>query len=409
MAYDDGRNKAMRKIIFAVALLAFVLGQLLIAADEPVTIVRVRPSKILYLVDEKANADILLKNNTEAEINGTLLVREEWDLTEGRDVWSGPVTLPAGKENTVTIQWDLGEEQFGRALRAAFVIEGKPVASSAEYFQVAREDNWWRMNMLNYGGSEAHGEKARTDPFSTYSNFDNHFAYAESDFSHLAPKGDVWYSGQVGYHIEKKKLIESIRERQSIGVRAGAYTNGSTGGVAGYELARQHPEWFMRNKKGAFLTAYGTPVSPIDVSRTTKDRMKTWYALAVDFGNPDVVRYGAEEIVRAIEMFKWDTVFFDGVYSVMAIAGMPYLSPSSTSFDRFSSDSRSYSVPTKIERPIAAALSLTTSSMEVVIPSLARSFPTTLVPPDTLRIIGLVLPGSTDERNTPLVMKKASA
>jgi hypothetical protein len=48
------------------------------------------------------------------------------------------------------------------------------------------------------------------------------------------------------------------------------------------------------------------------------------------------------------------------------------------------------------------------SSIEVVIPSSERSFPTILVPPETRRMMGFVFSGSTDERKTPLVTKIAS-
>ena len=61
------------------------------------------------------------------------------------------------------------------------------------------------------------------------------------------------------------------------------------------------------------------------------------------------------------------------------------------------------------ESPKAEAFSRIASSMEVVIPSLARSAPTVLVPPDTRRTMGLVLAGSMAERSTPLVTNKASA
>ncbi|OPY07578.1 MAG: hypothetical protein A4E67_01199 [Syntrophaceae bacterium PtaB.Bin038] len=46
--------------------------------------------------------------------------------------------------------------------------------------------------------------------------------------------------------------------------------------------------------------------------------------------------------------------------------------------------------------------------MEVVIASLARSLPMTLVPPDTRRMMGLAPAGSMQFLNTPLVTKSAS-
>jgi len=285
------------------------MAPVLWAGEGPVTIVRVRPSKILYLVGEPGRADVILKNNARIAHKGTLVVREEWGLSDSREVWSGAVALAAGQQKTVAVTWDLGQQVYGRALRAVFSVGGKPVALGAEFFQVATVKNWWRMNMLNGGGLSDLATRA-TDPFVTYGNFDNHFAYALSDFSHLAPEPDEYYSGQTRYHIFTKKRIETVRARHALGVRAGAYTLGNTGGAAGYELARQHPEWFLRDKRGAFHTC-NRAVSPIELSYPPDQRPSAWYALAPDFGNPEVVQYGADEVVRAIRMFGWDAMFFD--------------------------------------------------------------------------------------------------
>jgi len=61
-----------------------------------------------------------------------------------------------------------------------------------------------------------------------------------------------------------------------------------------------------------------------------------------------------------------------------------------------------------MEMPTAATLSRMASSMDVVTPSSERSFPTILVPPETLRMMGFVFSGSMDARKTPLVTKMAS-
>jgi len=262
----------MKRLMLAIALLGIMVGQALpLIAAESVTIVKVKPSKVLYLFGEDATAQIILKNNTQTVQKGNLVVREEWDLTESREVASVKVSLNPGEEKSIPIKWNVGNVMYGRALRATFLQNGKEVARNVEFFQVAGANNWFRTMIIN-GGGIADRPARDTDPFVTYTNFDNHFAYAASDFACLAPEEDVWYSGQTGYYIEKRKLIEGIKRRRSIGVRSGAYTNSSTGGIPGYELARRHPEWFVRDEKGAFLFGWKTGVSPIDLSRTTKDR-----------------------------------------------------------------------------------------------------------------------------------------
>src|SRR3990172_4559544 len=94
--------------------------------------------------------------------------------------------------------------------------------------------------------------------------------------------------------------------------------------------------------------------------------------------------------------------------AVTAITGIPYSSASFTSVDRFNNVWRSYSLPIKTDSPTAEALSLIASFIEVVIPSFAKSFPITLVPPDNLSIIGMLLSGGTHDRSTPRVTNSAS-
>lgn len=313
-----------RWLIASFVSLVSLMLTLTCRAAETVAIERIHPNKILYLFNETATAQIALKNTSDAPQKGELVATEEWDLLESRKVWSGPVELKPGEAKTVSFQWNVGNIMYGRALRVAFTQAGKTVAKGVEFYQVADPKDWFRCFLIN-GGGGADQETMKTDPFVTYGNFDNHFAYMLSGFSHLAPQEDEWVGGQFTVRWNKKEMIERIRARQALGIRAGAYTIGATGGPAGYEFARQHPDWMLRNKKGAFLLSWDSPVSPVEVARKTTEPLTTWYALAPDLGNPDVVQYGAEEIVRAIKVFGWDSVFFDGIYSVLPDApGYPF-------------------------------------------------------------------------------------
>ena len=295
-------------------VVAMVGGAVLGGERAPVTIVRVRPSKVLYLVGEQATADVVLENHTQAEVKGKLDLREEWDLAESRGVWSGEVTLAPGQQKKVAVKWNVGQVQYGRAVRATFSVGGKPVARAAEFVQVATVQTWWRMNMLN-GGGWYERDRVKTDPFVTYTNFDNHFAYALSPFSNLATDLEEYRAGQSRYRVRTQDLIARIKRRQAMGIRAGAYTISAIGGPGGYEMARQHPEWFLRDARGAFNTC-AMPISPLELSYSPERSMSGWYALAPDFSNPEVTQYGGEEIVRAIRQFGWDAVFFDGAYGI---------------------------------------------------------------------------------------------
>lgn len=284
------------------------------AQAAPVVIERVRPDKVLYSIGEKATAAIIIRNTSTESISGELVVTEEWDISKERPIWHGDVALPALTAKTFEIDWQINPPMYGRVLRASFRQAGKEIARGVEFYQAADPKECFRTFILNMGGDQER-EPADTDPFVTYGNYDNHFGYALSGFSHLAPSESEWVTGQNQYNIVKEKLKKRINDRKSIGVRAGAYTIGATAGPAGYELARQHPEWFLRNKKGAFTT-YGTPVNPLELAQGTDKTLTTWYALQPDFGNPEVVECGGKEIVRAIDMFGWDSIFFDGIYAI---------------------------------------------------------------------------------------------
>lgn len=299
-----------------VAMLSVLLALPAVApAEEGVTIERVKPNKILYLYNEPATAEIVLKNNTATAQKGQLVVRECWDLTESRNLSTAPVELPPQESKTIKVEWTNRTVMYGRAIEATFLQKSKPVARKAEFYQVADPKEWFRCFLINAGGKETY-EAQRTNPFATYVNYDNHFCYALSGFSNLAPQEEEWVSGQASYYIKKKELLDGIKARRELGVRSGAYTIGATGGPAGYEFARQHPEWILRNKKGAFLIPYDGPVSPMEVAQKSNQHLTGWYALIPDLGNPEVVQFAGEEVVRAFRMFGWDAIFFDGLYGI---------------------------------------------------------------------------------------------
>lgn len=282
---------------------------------SPVVIVMVRPSKITYLVGENAKSSITLNNSTSSNIKGILKVTDEWDSDNAREIFSREISVPAKGETAVDVSWINNNECYGHALKAEFLLDGKTISNKSEFFQVSRKDNWFRTFIIN-GGSNRNPNRVANLPFSTYSNYKNFFAYALSDCVALAPEPDFYYSGQTAYPIDKKKMIADIRDSHNMGCRSGGYTQTVTGGPAGYEFARQHPDWFARDPRGAFHTS-GSPVSPIfldgpvDKKPPKEYTSRTFFMLVPDFGNPQMRRYAADEIVRAFEMFDFDAMYFD--------------------------------------------------------------------------------------------------
>ncbi len=320
------KNNEIKKVL---CLSVLFLGFLCVHAVAGISITDVRPSKVLYLVDEEnpAKAAITINNSDSGDIKGILIVTEEWDADSSRKVWESEVSLKAGEKKTVDITWDMGKELYGKALRASLSVGGKVVSQKAEFFQTALRDNFFRMFMINGGGIADRPERD-ANPFVTYGNFANHYAYALSDFAALAPEPEIYYSGQGFRRIVKKELIAGIRKSQELGIRNGSYVQSSIQGPAGYELARKHPEWFLRDNRGAFHIL-SRPISPIDISYPPDKQHSGWFQLGPDFGNPDVVKFGAEEIIRSIRMFNFDAVFFDSVvYGLMFYPYNEWFGPS---------------------------------------------------------------------------------
>ena len=296
------RKNIIFTILFAASLFHIILCR---PAVSDVLITDVRPSKVLYLSDEdgQGSASVTIKNSGSGQVSGVFRVYDEWNFSESRKVWEEELAISGGQERTVNIAWVLGNNFYGHALRAEFSVEGNPVADKSEFFQVGRRENWFRMFMIN-GGGIADVPTRDTNPFVTYGNYGNHFSYALSDFADLAPQPPVYYSGQAIYRIVKQELIDKISTGQELGVRHGGYVQSCGGAAAGYELARVHPEWFLRDNRGAFhrVDPDGRPVSPVDLSYPPTQQHEGWYLLAPDFGNPDVVQFGADTGRHAIEI-----------------------------------------------------------------------------------------------------------
>lgn len=328
----------MRKSVFVFIAIFLLAG---LAKAQDVEIYRVVPSKILYNLNEDARADVVMKNNTSVARKATLVVNELRDLDQKREVFSGKLDLAPNEEKIVKVTWNVGQEMWGRGLQAKIQIDDKTVSERTEFFSVA--DEWWRV-VIQYwilSDDKETNEREKTklleyfhlpvnakslshavnydneyDPFLGYGNFNQWHAWAPSDFGALSPKEESWFSGQGRYPMNKKEILSQIAKMRKFGMKASAYTANFPGGPAGYEFARQHPEWIVREESGAFST-WEMPVSPLDMAKPLSERPAMWCAVNVDGYWPEAVEYGAKELVASSEMFDWDAWYFDFHYVMM--------------------------------------------------------------------------------------------
>lgn len=325
----------MKNLVLLFAVLELAANA---AFAATVDIHRVIPSKILYQLKEEAAAEVVLQNATDAEQKGTLKLVEEWGVNENRALGAQEVTLAARESKTARLSWKNTATMYGRAVRAEFWQNNAAISVRREFYSVAND--WWRVAILN-GGSNCPEELRKlleyyhvpsmekylkpgarpldieeTGPFLTYGNFTHWFAWAPSDFGALTPQEKEWYSGQGRYHMVKETIFKDIATARRWGLRCSAYTANYPGGPAGFEFARQHPEWILRTDTGAFGTA-DMPVSPFDMAKPLTERPEPWCAVNVDGYWPEGIAYGAQELAASSKMFGWDAWYFDYHYVMM--------------------------------------------------------------------------------------------
>jgi hypothetical protein len=302
--------KEKRKILIGLLVAVFSNGYLLGAQNQTV-VERVTPDRVLYSTDETDKAVVWVKNSGEKSVTGKLIAYELRDLSVIREVASIDITLAAGEEKKdISISWNVGSWMYGRELRVDLVIDGKVVSSASEFYQVA--DQWLRVNVLT---SWPPGNEFPQDMglFETYNNNRMEFAWAPCDFSDLTPDAESWYSGQVNYHKTTKALKAAVKSSHDKGTKVFTYAKYTYCGPQGFEFARQHPEWILREKDGSFFT-YSTPLSPMDLARPVTEKQPYWQFGVVDFTNLAAVKYGAQEILDSAKMFGWDGAMFDGQF-----------------------------------------------------------------------------------------------
>ena len=127
-----------------VILILLVVGGSAVRGEDAITLT-VKPDKVLYKPGEKAVVNVTLANPGSSDLEGTVVLSEFRDIDTTRKVGSREVLVPAGKSAEASFEYENGEDEYGREIRADFIQDGKTVAKGSEFFSVA--DNWLRVAM----------------------------------------------------------------------------------------------------------------------------------------------------------------------------------------------------------------------------------------------------------------------
>ncbi len=252
-----------------------------------------------------------------------LVAEEVTEIDAAREVHAADLTL-GDKEQTIEFTYPLDDREFGHELRASLVMDGKPAHSASALFGVSA--NVYRVGITVPGGGqdmrnfsvEQAAAVARAAKAS-YGNYFERFAWAPCDYSNLAPETEIFFSGQTQYPGSISGFKNLISEAHKVGVKAITYGKSCGAGIEGWKTFQRHPEYFQHHPEGvgaeAMSVFYLERMLANDYNLhapPSEGGWQHWASLWVNWSRPESVEFGAEAIVRSVEMFGWDGVRWDG-------------------------------------------------------------------------------------------------
>ena len=288
----------------------------------PIEILRVLPNKVRYLPGEQGRVQVTLRNNSiteqAAEVAGDMVQ----ELARVTPLAPQKVTLPARKETAVEILFTAPTHEYGAAVRVRALQDGAVRAQAQDAFAVAR--SVWpvaigaHLTMMDMSG------RPWQDPpkdikiaRERYFNWWEKMFWPPDDWGDMTPTGESWFSGQGGRYEVKKVLKEFTALARSNGIASVTYGKSTGGGPAGWEIARQHPDWFTEDAAGRIVGTYDTDLFARWDSLPRYEG-RPWHYLYPNLSRLDALDHGIDEILNSALDYGWDGVRFDGDFTWVA-------------------------------------------------------------------------------------------
>jgi len=300
--------------------LCFALLALPALADEsPVQIVHVTTNKVHYLRGEAGSAQVTLTNTGAQALTLSLEGEITQELARATPFPAKAVTLPAGKELTVDFPFTAPMQDYGGVIAVRAVQGGTVLARGQEMFGVS--DALWNIaiganvtDWMDQTGwpwtNPANGLKiARAQ----YFNWWEKMFWSPDMFGNLTPAEERWYSGQGGRDEIKTVIKRCAALAKANGIASITYSINTSGGPAGWEIARRHPDWYLSGENGQPRGIFDTDIFARWNSKERFDR-GWWYAYP-DLTRDDVLNHAIDEFLRSSAEYGWDGVRFDGNFT----------------------------------------------------------------------------------------------
>ena len=301
-------------------------------SDLPARVTRLWVDKIHYLPGEEAKGEVEAEAVT-APGDYTLAVDEIWESDTHRTIFEKDVALTP-KAQSFAFTFKISDVEFGRELLATLRAKGGRSEVTAarlsdrersfpggrsEYFGVSR--NVYRIGITAEPGPQNTQTFTREQALrnalankAAYANYFERFAWAPCDYSDLAPETEKFWSGQTQYPGSITGMKGLIEEAHKVGIKAITYGKSCAGGIEGFKTFQRHPEFFGLNYGAGIVTeAMGTFLLERMLAWEYEGNWQDWQSIWCNWETNDgTVDFGADAIMKGVEMFGWDGVRWDG-------------------------------------------------------------------------------------------------
>jgi uncharacterized membrane protein len=291
----------------------------------PAAVVRVEVDKVHYLPNETVKARVWVQ--VPAGSGALRFVAEDvTELDSAREVFArdlGEAATPAPLE----FEFKLDGREFGHELRGSLRSQDRVVHARGEFFGVS--SNVYRVGVTCDAGpqdmrtfSAEDGARLMQAAKKAYANYFERFAWAPCDYSNLAPADEIFYSGQVQYQGSRKGYSNLLNEAHRVGVKGITYGKPCGAGIEGFRTFQRRPELFGHSAEGTASEAMSVFYLERMVANDynlhappSEGGWQHWASLWTDWTKKETVEFGAEAIIKSVEMFGWDGVRWDGHFT----------------------------------------------------------------------------------------------
>ena len=279
-------------------------------------IVKWWPDKLILPKGGRGTGTAIVKSNLNRPQQYSASLTRITGIDEQTAVWRKEVTLLAGEQKKIQIEWEAGARAYGRELRLSLLKDGRTVDKQSEYTTLGDDyTELVQLTVTNPGWFHLDGHQNWMIPIMRegYTGTMEYYSWAPDSQYDIAPTSETWEphtDSQVSYRTEisgmfVKNMIDLAHQH---GLKVVSWLNG----FAGLSRAMEHPEELMYTKDGQ-PWIYNRKVYPEDGAE--------FVTIYRDYFSKERVLAWADKMGASVKMYGWDGVRFDcGFYPLIDAA-----------------------------------------------------------------------------------------